>query len=103
MARARAGLKTRRTIAGTGAVIAAAAVATAVIAQSSGGTFDLSFRATSGGGGKSAAAPYEVTGSIGQPITGHSVGGEYVVDSGFLGGGGIEKFRRFIIAIARDP
>ncbi len=103
MARARAGLKTRRTIAATGAVIAAAAVATAVIAQSSGGSFDLSFRATSGGGGTSAAAPYELTGVIGQPVAGRSTGGDYVADSGFLGGGGIEKIRRFIIAIARDP
>jgi hypothetical protein len=96
MARSRAGLRTRRSVAALGATIAAAAVVTAVIAQSSGG-------ATSGGGGTSAASPYELSGSIGQPVSGRASADPYVLDSGIIGGGGAEKFRRIVIAIARDP
>lgn len=95
------GRRARRLIAGSGALVAAGAVFTMVVAQTSGGAFDLSFRSINGGGGLSAGTPYALEGSIGQPLVGKSTGTPYTVESGYFGGAG-EKIKRYIVQIARD-
>lgn len=89
-----------RPIAALGGLAAALAVATAVLAQTSGGNYDLSWRALSGGNQVSGGS-YVSNGAIGQPLAGSSGGGSYTVDSGFLGGGSV-KFKRYIPQLARD-
>ena len=48
---------------------------------------DIPQSVIAGGGGTSAAAPYSITGTIGQGVTGFSTGGSYTVSGGFWGGG----------------
>ena len=75
-------------------------VATAVSQSASG--YDLSWRATFGGGSSSGGG-YVVQGAIGQPFATIAIapGGAYQVDGGFLGGGGV-KFKRHLPALSRD-
>lgn len=88
----------RWSVAGAG-LVAVAAIAT-VAAQSASG-WDLSWRATSGGGGSASGGAFALTGSIGQPVAMRSTGGVYAIDAGFLGGGA-EKYRRFFQLLAKD-
>jgi hypothetical protein len=48
-------------------------------------SFDLSWFTIDGGGGASTGGVYSVTGTIGQPDTGHMSGGSYSIDGGFWG------------------
>lgn len=82
------------------AALAAGAIVATVVAQSASG-WDVSWRATSSGGGVSAGGNYVVTGSLGQPVAAHSAGGAYAVDSGYLAGTA-EKYRAFFPALASD-
>ena len=67
------------------AALVALSVVTAVYAQGASG-WDLSWGARGSGGGHSGSGAYSVEGSIGQSIVGHSSGGGYAIDTGFLGG-----------------
>ncbi|MCZ2110402.1 MAG: hypothetical protein LC118_12675 [Dehalococcoidia bacterium] len=84
-------------IAGGLALLAAGAA----IAQTSGGTFDLSWHALRGGG-TSSQSPYVLSGVAGQAVTGHSANGTFVVDSGFFAGGGKETYKRSLPNLAKD-
>ncbi|MCC7366578.1 MAG: hypothetical protein IT303_19630 [Dehalococcoidia bacterium] len=81
------------------ALAVALASVTAVFAQAAG--WDLSWYTLSGGGGKSSGGTYDVYGSIGQSIVGQASGGVFTLDAGHLGGGQ-EKYKRFIPAVASD-
>ncbi|MGE0599183.1 MAG: hypothetical protein AB7J35_07945 [Dehalococcoidia bacterium] len=83
-----------------GAGIAGLTLGAAVLAQTSGGMYDLSWRALAGGG-TSSGSDYAEHGAIGQAVAGTSAGGSYSVSSGFLGGGA-EKYKRFLPVLARD-
>ena len=72
----------------------------AALAQTSGGIYDLSWRALAGGG-KSTGGNYVAQGAIGQSMTKTSTGGNYTVSSGFLGGGS-DKYRRFLPVLSKD-
>lgn len=90
---------TPRVLMAFAATVAALATITAVFSQAAG--WDLSWRTFSGGGGRSTGGNYELSGVIGQSVVGRSSGGNYLVDSGHLGGG-VEKYRRFLPAVASD-
>lgn len=92
----------RRWIAAAGAGVIGMALVVGAMAQSASG-WDLSFRATSGGGGPSSGGSYAVLGSIGQPVTGVSAdaGNVYTVASGYLAGGA-EKYVRFVPLLSAD-
>jgi len=76
-------------------------VAGVAVAQTSGGTFDLSWHSLRGGG-TSSQSPYVVSGVAGQVVTGHSANGSFGVDSGFFAGGGKEKYKRSLPNLAKD-
>ncbi|MBK9613542.1 hypothetical protein [Candidatus Amarobacter glycogenicus] len=80
--------------------LAALALGAAAFAQTSGGVYDLSWRAIAGGG-KATGDAYTVHSAIGQPLAKTSSEGNYQVSSGFLGGGA-EKYKRFLPVLARD-
>ncbi|MGD9933114.1 MAG: hypothetical protein AB7T37_05280 [Dehalococcoidia bacterium] len=90
-----------RFLALTGAAVAASAVAIVVLAQSASG-WDLSFSGPTGGGGVSSQDNLSLVGTIGQPIVGVSSLETFKVSSGFLGGGGNDKIRRIVPAVASD-
>lgn len=90
-----------RFIALTGTGVAASAVAIVVLAQSASG-WDLSFSGPTGGGGLSSKDSFSLVGTIGQPIAGTSSLDSFKVSSGFLGGGGNDKIRRIMPAVASD-
>ncbi len=91
----------RRTVALAAAAFAGAATLLAVVAQVSGGSYELWWRTTTGGG-TAAGGSYDVTSAIGQPLTGVSSGGDYVVASGFLPGGGQVRYYRYLPFLATD-
>lgn len=91
----------RRGVALAAAAFAGAATLLAVFGQVSGGSYELWWRTTSGGG-TAAGGSYSVTSAIGQPLTGVSSGADYVVASGFLPGGGQERYYRFLPLLATD-
>lgn len=95
----RAHFTTPRLLMAFAAAVAAVATVTAVFSQAAG--WDLSWYTLSGGGGKSTGGPYELEGSIGQAVVGRSSGGNYTLDGGQLGGG-VERYRRFLPAVASD-
>lgn len=80
--------------------LGAFAFVAAVVAQTSGGAYDLSWRALNGGG-KSTGGAYGEQGIIGQALAKTSSGGSYTISSGYLGGGA-EKFRRYLPVLAKD-
>jgi hypothetical protein len=82
-------------LAGTAALAVAG-----VFAQSSGGVYDLSWRALAGGG-KSSGGGFVEQGVAGQAFAKTSTGGNFQVDSGFLGGGA-EKFKRVLPFLSKD-
>lgn len=82
------------------AALVALSVVTAVYAQNASG-WDLSWSAGSSGGGESGSGVYSLEGSIGQSIVGHSSGGGYAIDSGYLGGA-TKLFRLAAPYLARD-
>jgi hypothetical protein len=90
----------RRALTIAGAAAIGAALLAGVAAQSGGG-YDLSFRATSGGGDTSTGGGYALLGSIGQPLADTSTGGGYSVQSGWLPGGKV-TFLRFFSFLASD-
>ncbi len=71
----------RRVVAIGAGALASFALGAAALAQTSGGVYDLSWRALSGGG--------------------QSTGGTYTVNSGFFGGG-VDKYKRFLPVLAKD-
>ncbi|HMO53866.1 MAG TPA: hypothetical protein PJ994_05125 [Tepidiformaceae bacterium] len=73
----------------------------AVSGQSASGSYELWWR-TLTGGRATTGAQYEVRAAIGQPLTGRSTGGEYVVESGFFGGGAQEKYFRYLPLLSSD-
>jgi len=90
----------KRWIAAAAGGVASLLVGAAALAQSSGGQYDLSWRALHGGG-TSTGGNYTEQGVIGQGMARSSTGGGYTVDSGFLGGGAI-KFKRYVPLLSRD-
>jgi hypothetical protein len=70
------------------------------LAQSASG-YDLSWR-TIAGGSNTSGGSYQVRSVIGQPLTAHSAGGSYAIDSGFLGGAAPVKFKRTLPQLAND-
>ena len=80
--------------------LGALALAAAAFAQSSGGAYELSWRALAGGG-KSTGGAYVEQGAIGQALAKTSSGGSYSVSSGFLGGGA-EKYKRVLPHLSKD-
>ncbi len=90
-----------RLMALTGAAVAASAVVFVVLAQSASG-WDLSFSGPTGGGGVSSQDDFSLVGTIGQPIVGTASLDTFKVSSGFLGGGGSDKIRRIVPAVAAD-
>jgi len=93
--------RTRRAIAVTAAAFAGGATIVAVLAQVSGGSYELWWRTTSGGA-RSSGGGYELRSAIGQPLAGRSTGGSFAVSSGFYPGGGQDKYLRFLPQLARD-
>jgi hypothetical protein len=92
---------TRRRLVAIGAGgLASFALGAAALAQTSGGVYDLSWRALAGGG-KSTGGSYTEQGAIGQPLTRTSTGGSYTVNSGFFGGG-VDKYKRVLPVLAKD-
>jgi len=88
-----------------GAVLVASALGglvlgAAALAQTSGGVYDLSWRALAGGK-TSTGGGYVEQGAIGQTLTKTSSGGSYTVNSGFFGGG-VEKYKRFLPVLSKD-
>jgi hypothetical protein len=69
------------------ALLAAAILgASAALAQTGGG-YDLTWSTIDGGGGSSAGAGYQLTGTLGQPDAGATLnGGIYSLSGGFWGG-----------------
>lgn len=97
----RSGWRLRRPILATlGGAVALGLVA-AVVAQTSGGVFDMSFTTITGGGGESSAGGYTVMGSIGQPLAVSSTGGGYQMSGGILGGGAT-KYLRYLPYLSSD-
>lgn len=94
-------LRAGRALALTGAAVAASAMVIAALAQSASG-WDLSFSGSTGGGGTSSQATLSLVGTIGQPFAGTSSLENFKVSSGFLGGGGSDKIRRIMPAVAAD-
>ena len=80
--------------------LGAVAVVAAVVAQTSGGAYDLSWRSMNGGG-KSTGGNYSEQGVIGQALAKSSTGGSYTISSGFLGGGA-EKYKRYLPVLSKD-
>ena len=80
--------------------LASLALGAAALAQTSGGVYDLSWRALAGGG-KSTGGAYAEQGAIGQALTRTSTGGSYSVNSGFFGGG-VDKYKRFLPVLSKD-
>lgn len=80
--------------------LGALALAAAAFAQTSGGAYELSWRALAGGG-KSTGGAYSEQGAIGQALAKTSSGGNYSVSSGFLGGGS-EKYKRVLPHLSKD-
>ncbi len=68
----------------------------------SGGGFNLSWFALSGGGGTSSGGQYVVTGAIGQPFASQLTGGSYTLQSGFYGGGSSRGYRLVLPLISAD-
>lgn len=54
-----------------------------LLAQPSGGAFAITRSTVDGGGGRSAAGAYVLTGSIGQPDTSRLSGAGFALDGGF--------------------
>ncbi|GIW13647.1 MAG: hypothetical protein KatS3mg062_1086 [Tepidiforma sp.] len=92
---------TRRAVALAAAAFAGAATLAAVLGQVSSGSYELWWRTTSGGG-RASGGSYELQGAVGQPFAASSSGGTFAVASGFLGGGGQDKYTRFLPQLARD-
>lgn len=90
----------KRSLAMGASGLAALALGAAALAQTSGGMYDLSWRALAGGG-SSTGADYTEHSAIGQALANTSAGGSYSVSSGFLGGGA-EKYKRYLPVLARD-
>ena len=95
----RARLK-RRSLLPLAAVAAALLLVGVALAQSASG-YDLSWRAIAGGSNASGGG-YQVRSVIGQPLTAHSSGGSYAIDSGFLGGAAPVKYKRTLPQLAND-
>jgi hypothetical protein len=64
------------------------ALGAGAIHAQSGGTFAIRRSTLDAGGGPSAAGPYAVTATVGQPDAHYSEGGSYAVRGGFWGAGG---------------
>lgn len=94
-------MNARRTLAIAAAAVAGITTLVAVLAQVSSGSYELWWRTTSGGG-RSAGGSYELRAAIGQPFAGSSTGGSFTVASGFLGGGGQDKYYRYLPLLATD-
>lgn len=60
--------------------------ASAVIAQTAGSGFDLSWHTIDGGGGTSVGGTFELSGTIGQPDAGAMSGGSFDLTGGFWPG-----------------
>ena len=95
-----AAIRRRSWLAAVAGVTAIALTATAV-AQVSGGAYNLSWNALIPGG-SSANAPYTEQGVIGQALAGRSSQGQYVIDSGFLGGAASGKYKRTVPNLSND-
>ena len=91
----------RRTLALAAAACVSFATLAAVLAQVSFGSYELWWRTTSGGG-SSTGGSYELQAAIGQPLAGTSAGGSFTVASGFLGGGGQDRYYRYLPLLATD-
>lgn len=95
-------MMTRTRWIGLAAGASAALTALAVFAQSGGG-FVFQEHAIPGGGGKSAAAGYEIVGAIGQPFAGKVQGSGFVMQGGILSGGFAEPtFELYTPGLAKD-
>ncbi len=82
-------------------VLAAALLVPATIALAqSGGNFDLSWNTVDGGGGAAGAAPYTLSGTVGQPDAGAMSGGDYTVVGGFWGGAAI-RYSLYLPVVVR--
>ena len=93
--------RVRRSIALGAATFAGLAGLVAVMGQSASGSYELWGRTLSGGKHTS-GGPYELRAAIGQPITGRSTGAEFVVESGFFGGGVQDKYYRYLPQLSSD-
>lgn len=90
----------RRYLAMAGGALAGLAMIVGVAGQA-GGAWDLSIRATSGGGGTSTGGGYSLTGVIGQPAASVSSNGRTSLASGLLGGA-VTKFTRVLQLLSAD-
>jgi len=90
----------RRYLVVGGSALVALAMVAVVLGQAASG-WDLSIRATSGGGGDSAGGAYTLTGVIGQPFASVSTNSGTSVASGLLGGSG-GKFTRTMPLLSSD-
>jgi len=86
-------------------VLALVALLTAsvhLVHAQSGGGYDLSWNTIAGGGVTFATGgSYSLGGTIGQPDTGASSGGNYVLLSGFWGGGSSVEHRIYLPVVLR--
>lgn len=94
------GQRVRRSIAVGAATFAGLAGLVAVMGQSASGSYELWWRTLSGGKNTTGGS-YELRAAIGQPITGRSTGAEFVVESGFFGGGQ-DKYYRYLPQLSTD-
>ena len=91
----------RRGIALGAATFAGLAGLVAVFGQSASGSYELWWRTLTGGSHTSGAS-YELRAAIGQPVAGRSTGANFVVESGFYGGGAQEKYYRYLPSLSTD-
>lgn len=91
----------RRMVAIVSGAALAGVLGVSMVAAQTGGSYSLSWFGLPGGGGTSSGGTYSVTGAIGQPFASQAVGSTYTVQTGFFGGGG-QRFRLFIISVARE-
>jgi hypothetical protein len=95
------GRRVRRSIALGAATFAGLAGLVAVMGQSASGSYELWWR-TLTGGNNATGGQYELRAAIGQPLAGRSTGGDYLVESGFFGGGAHEKYFRYLPQLSSD-
>ena len=93
-------IRRRKSLALLSGGLGALVLGATALAQTSGGAYELSWRALAGGG-KSTGAAYSEQGAIGQALAKTSTGGNYTVSSGFLGGGS-EKYKRVLPHLSKD-
>ncbi len=64
--------------------------------------YDLSWRVTAGGGGRSVGTSYTLIGTIGQPLTGQMFDGDQTLCSGFWCGGESGGYHIYLPLLLRN-